>query len=248
MPLKPCKRPVRNAVMPHRIRAVTPPSPYALGASAPSSGWRVHQQCRHCRHLLSLLRRLVKVSGDARPDGRQPACAWGDVARGLNPYPSHDRTAFASSILPFPHIYRLALRLAFPGGRRTGFPCSVLVTTNGVGALYPPVAWLPMTRQGRVLVPATVPFWLKPASTFGLVSLTMFIERSPGFAIPSILAPLRLGADRDIGPSRFRRQSADCGSIVRRRCTRRYLPAHLRRIPLMGQRVVSWHNAKHNND
>src|SRR5882724_11250324 len=105
-----------------------------------------------------------------------------------------------------------------------------------------------MTRKGRVLVPATVPFWLKPASTFGLLSLTMFIERSPGFAIPSILAPLRLDADRDIVPSRFRRQSADCGSIVRRRCTRRYLPAHLRRIPLMGQRVVSWHNAKHNND
>src|SRR5882724_12502210 len=105
-----------------------------------------------------------------------------------------------------------------------------------------------MTRKGRVLVPATVPCWLKPAITFGLLSLTMFIERSPGFAIPSILAPLRLGADRDIVPSRFRRQSADCGSIVRRRCTRRYLPAHLRRIPLMGQQVVSWHHAKHNND
>src|SRR5882724_848566 len=105
-----------------------------------------------------------------------------------------------------------------------------------------------MTRKGRVLVPATVPFWLKPSSTFGLLSLTMFIERSPGFAIPSILAPLRLGADRDIGPSRFRCQSADCGSIVRRHCTRRYLPAHLRRIPLMGQWDVSWHHAKHNND
>src|SRR6266851_8896709 len=105
-----------------------------------------------------------------------------------------------------------------------------------------------MTRQERVLVLATVPFWLKPASTFGLLSMTMFIERSPGFAIPSILAPLRLRADRDIGPSRFRRQSADCGSIVRRRCTSRYLPAHLRRIPLMGQRVVSLRDASHNND
>jgi len=105
-----------------------------------------------------------------------------------------------------------------------------------------------MTRKGRVLVPATGPFWLKPASTFGLLSMTMFIARSPGFAIPSILAPLRLDADRDIVPSRFRRQSADCGSIVRRRCTRRYLLAHLRRIPLMGQRVVSWHHATHNND
>src|SRR5437870_8949374 len=132
MPLKPCKRPVRDAVMPHPRRAVTPPSPYALGASAPSSGWRVHQPCRHCRHLLSLLRRLLKVSGDARPDGRLPACAWGDVARGRNPSPSHYRTAFASSILPCPHIYRLALRLAFPCGRRTGLPCSVSVTHEWV--------------------------------------------------------------------------------------------------------------------
>jgi hypothetical protein len=93
-----------------------------------------------------------------------------------------------------------------------------------------------------------VPFWLKPASTFGLLSMTMFIERSPGFAIPSILAPLRRGADRDIGPSRGRCQPVGCGCIVRRRCTSRYLPAHLRRIPLMGQRVVSWHHATHNND
>ncbi len=248
MPLKPCKRPVRNAVMPRRRRAMAPPSPYALGAPAPSSGWRVHQQCRHCRHLLSLLRRLVKVSGDARPDGRQPAFAWGDVAHGRNPYPPHYRMAFASSILPFPHAYRLALRLTFPCGRHTGFPCSVSVTTNGVGALCPPVALLPMTRKEGVLVPATVPFWLKPSSTFGLFSLTMFIERSPGFAIPSILAPLRRSADRYIGPSRVRCQSGDCGFIVRRLCTGRYLPAHLRRIPLMGQRVVSWHYAKHNND
>jgi hypothetical protein len=61
--------------------------------------------------------------------------------------------------------------------------------TNGVGVLCPPVACVPMTRNGRVLVPATVPFWPKPDSTFGLFSLTMFIERSPEFAIPSILAP-----------------------------------------------------------
>jgi hypothetical protein len=61
--------------------------------------------------------------------------------------------------------------------------------TNGVGALCPPVACVPMTRNGRVLVPATAPFWPKPDSTFGLFSLTMFIERSPEFAIPSILAP-----------------------------------------------------------
>ena len=105
-----------------------------------------------------------------------------------------------------------------------------------------------MTRHGRVRVPATLPLWRQPSSTFGLLSVTMCIARSPGFAISSILAPRRLGADSDRVPSRCRRQSADCGSMVRRLCTRRSLPAHLRRIPLRGQRVVSSHNAKHNND
>ena len=128
MPLKPCQRPLRNAVLPRQICVVTPPSPYALGAPAPSSGGRVHQQCRHYRHRLSLLRRLAKLSGDARPDGRLPAFAWGHVARGRNPYPPHYRMAFASSILLLPHAYQLALRLAFPHGRRTGLPCSVSVT------------------------------------------------------------------------------------------------------------------------
>ena len=146
MPLKPCQRPLRNAVMPHTL---APPSPYALGAPAPSSGGRVHQQCRHYRHLLSLLRRLAKLSGDARPDGRLRACAWGHVARGRNPYPSHYRMAFASSLLLLPHAYQLALRLAFPHGRRTGLPCSVSITTNGVGALCPPVAWDAHDKEAR---------------------------------------------------------------------------------------------------
>ena len=154
--------------MPRRIPTVTPPSPYALGAPAPSSGGRVHQQCRHYRHLLSLLRRLVKVSGDARPDGRQPACAWGDVARGRNPSPSHYRTAFASSILPFPHMYRLALRLAFPGGRRTGLPCSVSVTygwvrralSTGSVTAHDKEWESPCTRYSALLAQACQHLWL----------------------------------------------------------------------------------------
>ena len=125
-------------------------------------------QCRHCRHLPSLLRRLAKLSGDARPDGRQPACAWGHVARGRNPYPPHYRVAFASSILPCPHAYQRALRRAFPRGRRTGLPCSALVTTNGVGALCPPGAWdahdkearSPCTRSSAVLAQACQHLWL----------------------------------------------------------------------------------------
>jgi len=48
----------------------------------------------------------------------------GPLSRGVmllvcehNPYPSHYRTAFASSTILYPPFYRLALRLAFP--RRT---------------------------------------------------------------------------------------------------------------------------------
>jgi hypothetical protein len=76
--------------------------------------------------------------------------------------------AFASSILLFPHAYRHALRRAFPHGRRTGFPCSVSVTANGVGALCPPVAWdahdkeggSPCTRSSALLAQDFQHFWL----------------------------------------------------------------------------------------
>ena len=87
---------------------------------------------------------------------------------GRNSYPLHYRVAFASSILPFPHACRLALRRTFPCGRRTGLPCSVLVTTNGVGALCPPVAWdahdketeSPCTRYSALLAQAFQHLWL----------------------------------------------------------------------------------------
>ncbi len=125
-------------------------------------------QCCHRCHLPSLCRKLAKFSCDERPDGRLPACAWGHVARALTPYPPHDSVAFASSILLFPHAFRLALRLAFPCGRRTGFPCSVSVTTNGVGALCPPVACdahdkeggNPCTRYSALLAQAFQHLWL----------------------------------------------------------------------------------------
>jgi hypothetical protein len=52
-------------------------------------------------------------------------------------------------------------------------------------------------------------------------------------------APSPPDAGRDTVPSRFRCQSGDCGYRVRRLCTGRYLPAHLRRILLMEQQVWS---------
>src|SRR5712664_489713 len=49
-----------------------------------------------------------------------------------------------------------------------------------------------MTGDWRTPVPATVPFWHKPVSTFGLSLLTTFIESSHVFTIPSIKPRLRL--------------------------------------------------------
>src|SRR5262249_37430014 len=48
-------------------------------------------------------------------------------------------------------------------------------------------------------------------------------------------APSPPDAGRYTVPSRFRCQSGDCGYHVHRLCTSRYLPAHLRRILLMGR-------------
>ena len=52
-------------------------------------------------------------------------------------------------------------------------------------------------------------------------------------------APSPPDAGRDTVPSRFGCQSGACGYRVRRRCTGRDLPAHLRRILLMEQQVWS---------
>jgi hypothetical protein len=125
-------------------------------------------QCRHCRHLLSLLERLAKLSGDARPDGRQLAFAWSDIAGVLNSYPPDYRMAFASSILPFPHAYRLALRRTFPCGRRTGLPCSVSVTyewgrralSTGSVAAHDKEGENPCTRYSALLAQAFQHLWL----------------------------------------------------------------------------------------
>src|SRR5712692_1684136 len=244
MPLKPCQRSLRNAMVPRgttftirvwSLRTVI------RSESAPVSVATAVICLLSCRGWPSSL--VMQDQMDVCPLSR------GVILR-VGATPIHPMTGWRS-LLPSSHsrtpIGLPCGSLSLAGDVR-GYHVPSQSHTGGVGALCPPVAWLPMTRNERILVPATVPFWPKPASTFGLFSLTMFIERSPGFAMPSILAPLSRSADRYIGPSRLRCQSGDCGFIVRRLCTGRYLPAHPRRIPLMGQRVVSWHNAKHNND
>ena len=49
-----------------------------------------------------------------------------------------------------------------------------------------------MTGERQNPVPATVPFWLKPVSIFGLPVVTTFIESSRVFTVPSIQPRLRL--------------------------------------------------------
>src|SRR3954449_82236 len=56
--------------------------------------------------------------------------------------------------------------------------------------------------EGRAPAPGHVPFWFKPVSAFGLLVLTAFISRSLELAMPSPLAPDRLGVSSRRIPSR----------------------------------------------
>ena len=62
-------------------------------------------------------------------------------------YPFDYETAFACSIFPYPHAYRLPLRVAFPHGRRVGLPRSVSVPLNGLGPACSPVIVLSTVRN-----------------------------------------------------------------------------------------------------
>src|SRR5215210_1575749 len=65
-------------------------------------------------------------------------------------YPFDYETAFACSIVPYPHAYRLPLRVAFPHGRRVGLPRSESVPLNGVGPACSPVVVLSTVRNKGV--------------------------------------------------------------------------------------------------
>jgi len=72
------------------------------------------------------------------------------------------------------HTYRLALRLTFPSGRCTGFPCSVSVTHGWVRRALSTGSVDAHDKEGRSPCTRYRAFWLKPGSTFGLFSVTMF--------------------------------------------------------------------------
>jgi hypothetical protein len=109
------------------ILHVTAPEPLTCPrCECPLGSYRPHQQ-GHCdppTFLLCLLKRLTRFSRAPRPEGSQPAFAWGDIARWLNPYPADYRPALAFSFLLYPPSHRLASRRAVPCGRTTGLPRS----------------------------------------------------------------------------------------------------------------------------
>src|SRR6267143_721996 len=106
----------------------------------------------------------------------------------------------------------------------TPIPAPLLVVLDRVMAR-------PGTRYSALLAQASQHLWL--ASCYDVYREFTSVHHT---IHP---APSPPDAGRYTVPSRFRCQSGDCGYRVRRLCTGRYLPAHLRRILLMEQQVWS---------
>ena len=85
----------------------------------------------------------------------------------------------------------------------------------------------PCTRYGAVLAQASQHLWL--VSSYDVYRECTCVHHT---IHP---APAPLDASRGTVPSRFRRQSGDCGYLVRGLLTARYLAAVPRRILLMEQ-------------
>src|SRR5262245_65976490 len=81
--------------------------------------------------------------------------------------------------------------------------------------------------------------WCATVNDLTSVGLVARYRREAGPLARRVMWPLLPDAGRATVPSRFRCPSGDGGDRVRRRCTGRYLLAHLRRILLMAPQVWS---------
>ena len=188
------------------------------------------------RHLQHLLYRFLPGSRAETPQGSQPACASGDVATRIHPMTG--RPSLCPTPLPALPLVGLTTSLP-PVEGQYGLTTFRKVDPKGLGALSPPGALgvhdrvfsRPCTRSSAFLAQAS--------QHLGLVA-HHDVYREFTCVHPTLHpAPSPPDAGRYTVPSRFRCQSGDCGYRVRRRCTGRYLPAHLRRILLMEQQVWS---------
>jgi hypothetical protein len=199
----------------------------------------VEQAHRHLQHLLC---RFLCCSRTETPQGSQLACAPGDVATRIHPITG--RPSLFPTPLPAPPLVGLATSLPSLRKGRYGLPTFHKVDKDGLGALCSPgalgvhdrVMARPCTRSSALLAQASQHLWL--ASCYDVYREFTSVHHT---IHP---APSPPAAGRDTVPSRFRCQSGDCGYRVRRLCTGRYLPAHLRRILLMEQQVWSIQHAR----
>ena len=189
------------------------------------------------RHLQHLLYRFLSGSRTETPQGSQPAFASGDVATRIR------LTARRHSLFPTPLPARslVGLTASLPFLRKGPFGLTTFhkVDKDGLGALCSPavlsvhgrVLTRPCTHCGAFLAQACQHLWLVAFYDVYREFTCVHHAIHP--------APAPLDASRGAVPSRFRRQSGDCGYIVRGHLTARYLAAVPRRILLMEQQVWS---------
>jgi hypothetical protein len=189
------------------------------------------------RHLQHLLCRFLRASRAETPQGSQPAFASGHTTTRIHPITG--RLSLFPTPLPAPSWVGLTAFLPSGWKERYGLTTFRKVDRDGVGALSPPgalrvhdrVLSRPCTRSSALLAQACQHLRLVAHHDvyreFTYVHHTIHPAPSPP------------DAGRYTLPSRFECQSGDCGYRVRRLCTGRYLPAHLRRILLMEQQVWS---------
>ena len=139
------------------------------------------------------------------PTGRPAAPSRPTHPRGgLTLYPTHYRSAFASSLIPSPLPHQPPLQSAFPRGEATGLLRSSRRSLRG---RVVPFGRRRVIRDGGHCNPRSWPrtFWSEPDSIFGSTLLTAFISTSPGLTRPGLLAPDR----RDAGSRRVGSRSHD---------------------------------------
>ena len=202
---------------------------------------KVAPVARGHRHLQHLLYRFLRGSRAETPQGSLPACASGDVAStpgATRILPMTRRPSLFPTPLPAPPLVGLMAFLPFKK-ERYGLTTFHKVDKDGLGALSPPGALCvhdrilsrPCTRSSAFLAQAS--------QHLGLVAHHDVYREFTCVHHTIHPAPSPPDAGRYTVPSRFRCQSGDCGYRVRRLCTGRCLPAHLRRILLMEQQVWS---------
>jgi len=192
---------------------------------------------RSHRHVHHLLYRFLCGSRTEPPQGSQLACAPGDGATRIRP--TTGRPSLCPTPIPAPPSVGLTAFLPSFREERYGLTTFHTVDKDGLGALCPPVALdvhdrglaTPCTRYSAILAQACQHLWLVAFNDVYRECTCVHHTIHP--------APTPLDASRGTVPSRFGRQSGDCGYLLRGHLTARYLAAVPRRILFMEQQVWS---------